>query len=139
MQRRRRGSSAFHLTFLVSTSCVLTIIGLIGCGSGDVPPLGDVHGTVTLDGEPLEKGRILFAPADGGRTSEAPIGEGGHYELIYSLDEFGAKVGSHTVQVTTQDAYGRGERIPEKYNADSELTAEVEPGGNEYNFDLTSD
>lgn len=116
-----------------------SLMGLGGCRSGDSPPLGRVEGTVTLDGKPLSEGRIMFVPVDGGRTSTGEFDESGNYQLIYSLDEWGAKVGEHTVKITTQNDFGGGERIPAKYNVDSELKAVVEGGSNTFDFELTGE
>src|SRR5690606_23163415 len=41
-------------------------LGLVGCGAGaDGPPMYAVSGLVTFDGQPVEKGRILFRQTDG--------------------------------------------------------------------------
>jgi hypothetical protein len=65
--------------------------------------------------------------------------ESGNYKLIYSLDEWGAMVGEHTVKITTQGDFGGGERIPPNYNVDSELSAVVKGGSNTFDFELTGE
>ena len=70
--------------------------------------------------------------------------ERGRYDLMYTRDKRGAMVGEHTVRITTgttgTDAQGNEvpvpQRVPPKYNARSELTAEVKPGKNKFNFPL---
>ena len=70
-------------TFLFSLAfCTLFCLALTGCGG---EKLQGFSGTVTLDGQPLEKGSISFTPdASKGNTSGtstiAPI-KNGRYEL----------------------------------------------------------
>lgn len=114
-----------------------------GCGSSDV---GDVSGQVTLDGEPLEGAEVIFEP-DEGRPSRATTDAEGRYTLQYTADTMGAKVGPHTVRITTAETVvGENyettetpERVPENYNTNSKLRVEVKPGSNEYDFPLKSD
>lgn len=56
------------LSFLTVSIALLSLIA--GCGRGDLPPLGTVSGTVTLDGEPLPGVIISFKP-DEGRVAAA--------------------------------------------------------------------
>ncbi len=113
------------------------------CGSSDQPELGTVTGKVTMDGKPLAKFWVGFAPPEG-RSSMDMTDEEGRYELLYLHDTPGAKVGPHKVAITTpeEDEFGGEvknwrELIPARYNRQTELTAEVKSGRNEFNFDLT--
>src|SRR5437764_18311 len=56
--------------------CLLTLILVIaGCTQG--PAMGTVRGEVTLDGQPLKEGRVLFTPEDGqGQTGGSTIADG---------------------------------------------------------------
>jgi hypothetical protein len=47
-------------------------------------------------------------------------------------------VGQHTVRILAQ-VEPQAPVIPDRYNKQSELRAEVKPGPNEINFDLKSD
>ena len=85
-------------------SAILFVAPLVvsGCGGGgpaDTPELGSVKGTVTVDGNPGANLMVSFAPEGGGRTSTGTTDTGGHYSLVYSPTEMGAKVGMHTVKV----------------------------------------
>jgi hypothetical protein len=61
------------LALLVASSAMLA-----GCG----PATGTVSGQITYDGKPVEKGHILFTPADGkGKDAGGPI-IGGRYRAI---------------------------------------------------------
>jgi hypothetical protein len=123
--------------------CV-TIAGLLslpGClASSDLPELGNVKGVVTLDGKPLPHAQIQFVPTSG-RPSNAESDEDGSYRLQYTTDVRGAVIGAHTVQIRTA-VEGRDdpskERLPARYHAKSKLKAEVKPGSNQINFELSS-
>ncbi len=129
-----------HFARVVLILPLLVVIG--GCGSSD---LGTVEGTVKLDGDPLKDAVVTFQPAKG-RPSIGTTDENGHYELMYLADQPGAKIGTHTVrisaEITKTDASGEeeviGDRVPKKYNEESELKKEVKPGSNTIDFDLES-
>ena len=53
---------------------------MVGCGETG-PPQAVVTGTVSLDGEPLETGEILFIDHDGTQAPDATSIENGKYEL----------------------------------------------------------
>lgn len=123
---------------------------LSGCGDSG-PELGDVHGTVNMDGKPLKLADVTFRRKDfTGRPSVGMTDENGAYTLGYSMDKSGALLGDFVVEISTfrdmpgKDADGKEippspETVPMQYNAKSELTAKVESGGQEINFDLKSD
>jgi hypothetical protein len=128
--------------------------------------LCSVQGTVTLDGTPLEKALVLFEAADA--TFSYGLTDGsGHYELMFNSRQPGAMKGSKVVRIWSSrgipgaseagsgeegedpdDATGGTEggaakpagqeRIPAKYNRQSELTATVEKESETFNFDLRS-
>src|SRR6187399_704624 len=52
------------------------LLGIVsGCSHG--PAIGKVSGEVTLDGQPLKEGRILFTPENGqGQTGGTTIADG---------------------------------------------------------------
>jgi len=120
----------------------LACVGAAGCGGGG-PELAPVEGTVTLDGTPLPAATVVFQPQGLGSPSSGITDEEGHYELLYAVNRQGAMIGRHTVRITTY-AQGRAdengeptftpERVPPRYNSQTELTREVEPGGNTFDF-----
>jgi hypothetical protein len=118
---------------LASLICIV----LLGCGQGDRPPLGTVKGVVTLDGKPLADAAVRFLPITPVRASMSMTDSNGRYELIYIRDIMGAAVGEHRVEITTESA-GTAEKLPAQYHSKTTLTAKVEPGVNEINFDLQS-
>lgn len=135
------------------SGCFLGLFGsliLAGCGGGvdDYPDMGTVYGTVTLDGSPLADASVIFVPKESGsRSSFGTTDSNGYYELTYSANMEGAKVGEHTVRISTfkspdpntEGDKGSKETVPNKYNSKTELTQTVENSSNEFNFDLTSD
>ncbi|WP_241676355.1 carboxypeptidase-like regulatory domain-containing protein [Bremerella volcania] len=123
----------------------IALIGLVGCGSGS--GVAPVSGTVTLDGEPLANALVSFYPQEEGkRFSTGTTDASGHYELVYTNDQQGAAIGRHTVKITTATVQGEGgpakppkEKLPAKYNDQSELVVEVASGSNSNtDFDLQS-
>ncbi|MGA2796909.1 MAG: carboxypeptidase-like regulatory domain-containing protein [Thermoguttaceae bacterium] len=102
------------------------------------PQLGEVQGTVTLDGRPLARATVIFEPKAGGHASRAVTDASGRYQLVYLRDNTGALVGSHLVKVFTASEDDPKERIPARYNKQSTLAADVGSGANEYNVSMTS-
>jgi hypothetical protein len=118
-----------------------------GCSDGRPDaPLGMVRGRVTWEGAPLADATVAFEP-EHGRASYGRTNAEGEYELRYRGKPWGAVAGRHRVRITTEatvaDATGREQQRPEllpaKYHASSALAAEVRPGDNVFNFDLTAD
>ena len=131
---------------LSSLSLLFVVVTLTGCGS-DGPELADVSGTVTFNGKPLRGAIVTFVPQAGGSTSSGVTGADGGYELMYLRDKHGAMLGKHNVTIKmeklTQDDMAEGEvvpefvRVPEKYQQPGSLTAEVDSGDNDIDFELT--
>ncbi len=117
---------------------VILLACFAGCGKTG-PEVAPVTGRITLDGKPLENADILFQP-DGSKPPSAGRSDAsGHYELAYKRGVMGGMVGSNTVRITiSPDVVANPPNIPARYNSESELTKEVKPGQNEFNFDLTS-
>ena len=132
----------------------------VGCQDSKI---GTVSGVVLIDGKPIEMASVSFYP-DFGRASVASTNDKGEYVLNYTNAKKGALVGTHKVTISTKyvaetnysiDTYneeglirqsrsdrvrskGRKEMVPEKYRLrdKTELTAVVEPGSNEIDFNL---
>jgi len=122
----------------------------LGCGGSK---LGSVSGTVTLDGKPLAHASIAFQPmgdkVETGLGSFGKTDANGRYTLqLVDASAAGAVVGKHRVAISAyaddkfdpKDDSKRSppNKVPAKYNLNSELTFEVRPGANEANFELTS-
>src|SRR5215813_11546387 len=122
----------------ITTASTVLLVAWAGCG-GSKADVAPVHGRVTLDGQPLPNTGVTFHSADRG-TSGGRTDKDGNYELIYKKGVMGAPVGINTVSILedTQRTH-QPQRVPARYNLESELTFEVKPGDNEANFPLTTD
>ena len=129
-------------------SLLALVICYFGCnpGSSDV---GLVEGVVTLDGQPVDRATINFYPASG-RPSYGFTDQKGHYTLAYTRKQKGALIGEHRVTISTEleadymdgaSGQARKESMPPKYfnKRKTELTASVEGGRNEIDFELRSE
>lgn len=124
-------------------ACVALSLLLAGCNSD----LAHVSGTVTLDGQPLDHGRVTFQ-ADGKAMAIGDIRSNGSYQMMTGAQagvapgNYRATVSAYQIKPGDDDL---GEPIPvlltpQKYNspAESGLTADVQPGGNVIDLQLTS-
>ena len=76
-----------------------------GCGNRG---LGQVSGTVTLDGAPVADATVMFTPLGGGRPAAGVTDASGKYTLIFDRSGTGAQLGEHVVEIRTG-----GERVGE--------------------------
>jgi len=142
---------------IVCCSALLFVLPT-GCGPKG-PKISQVSGRVTLDGKPLNKASITFAPMatkvnpNPGMTAQAITDDEGRYKLSIDASTPGAVVGTCRIYITTVDPSNPGgedrdaggpvrrrvDRVPAKYNMATELTFDVPPEGTDKaNFDLTS-
>ena len=144
----------------------IAVIGLVlllaGCsgGASDQPELGQVTGTVTVDGTGTGGLRVVFQP-ESGRRSIGITDENGNYSLDYTKGTKGAKIGLHQVSIIwtgesdlesadgaeSVDAVAAGADAPQttqqititaKYNTESTLTFDVTANANVANFDVVT-
>ncbi len=114
-----------------TAALVLALPLLAGCG-GERP--AEVTGTVTIDGQKLAEGEIIFESADGSKTpAAAPIKDGAYTVMILP--------GAKKVRINASrppkkrdpvlaDA-ARESMLGPEYNEKTTLTADVKPGKNE--------
>jgi hypothetical protein len=143
MQARHHVATLDRQRCFCSAIGLLTYALLVGCSDDN---RASVSGTVTLDGQPLPHGVIDFFPTNGnsGPSAGSTITDG-HYEIA---SDKGVVVGLNRVSISSVQKTGRSiqsvdavheerlEAVPAKYNHESELTRDVQPGANELNFDL---
>jgi hypothetical protein len=127
-----------------------------GCaGSGDDLPREPVSGTVTLDSQPLANGTIQFNPmseATGTAVSGGATIANGQFSIarqnglvpgtyrvaIYAAAKTGERTKPAEIGGAKRSELPK-ELIPSKYNANSELKAEIPKGGkSDLKFDLQS-
>lgn len=126
---------------------ILGLLGLSGCGS---PYDGTVHGTVTLDGNPLTYGVVQFHPVGEGPSAYGNILDAGAYELGTG-SETGIVPGKYKVTVMSTErppanlpvgvAPPIAKRIsPERYGTveQTPFEFEVKEGDNTIDLPLTS-
>lgn len=112
-----------------------------GCG-GDGLTRGTVSGKVTLDGQPVANGTIVFTPTGGtkGPMAMAEIANG-----QYAITNNPPVAGKHSVKIqgfrdtAKKDDRGQviGEQfIPDKYNDKTTLTVDIAKGTNSRDFEL---
>jgi hypothetical protein len=75
-----------------------TLVISFGCTESG-PPLGQVSGTVTIDGKPASSVDVMFTPVEGGRGSTGTTDTNGQYRLSYNTTLAGALLGSHQVVI----------------------------------------
>lgn len=126
------------------SALVLLVLTVSGCGARG-PALSEVRGKVTLGDEPLVGALVLFTPFEGGAPSAATTDDQGNYSLIYGGGRMGAVPGKHQVKIATYRAAdpdadppvaGNPERVPAKYNVQTNLEASVLETSTEINFFL---
>jgi len=138
------GTSGWGTTSrLAGVLVALSSFALSGCGDSG---RAGVQGNVTLDGAPVDGGKIMFIAADAKGNAHADIKEG-KYELatgqgptlgtyrieIYWYKKTGKKVvGSDPPNLVEEKV----QLIPAKYNTKSPVKEEIKPGMNTFNYDL---
>ena len=145
----------------------LLVLGLVvGCDTApksnyDLVGLVNATGLVTLDGQPLAEAVITFE-ADDGQFSYAKTDSSGRYVLQFDTVKRGVTPGKKTVRISTTRKIlglnaeeesapaGEGteeagakptngaEKVPAKFNRQSELKVEVTEEQTQYDFDLKS-
>lgn len=139
-----------------ATLRVLNVAGLFmalvvysGCQKQD---WGYVTGTVTVDGQPVGPGTLVFEPADKERrnapSSLAYFDEQGQFEVVSVGKQKGAQAGKYYVVIMegapgvladeNAPAQVKPSQIPPRYSDyDAGLTAHIEPGDQVIDFPLT--
>ena len=137
--------------------CIIAvaILSVSGCSGSNLPPVGQVGGVVTLDGQPLTKGQVEFVPDNSkgtkGRMAVGLIGADGRFKLTSFKPGDGALVGFHKVVIICEEEMPAFDPktppappkslIPIRYTDanTSGLTAEVKSAGkNDFTFALES-
>ena len=108
----------------------------LGCGQDDGIQRYDVSGTVTLDGQPVTAGQVLFQPDPGagnsGAPGFAPIREG-KYDT--KADGKGTIGGAHIVRIEGRNPSAEGTEVQISW----ETTANLPTEATTQNFDVPAD
>jgi hypothetical protein len=124
----------------------LFLLALVGCTDSTLPrdtlPREAVGGTVTLDGQPLARGKIVFEPIQGDQAPAAfAVGE--IKDGKFAIDRASGPVpGQYKVSISSRPSITIGadqepgerpkmepEKVPARFNSKSTLTKEVTNGG----------
>jgi uncharacterized cupredoxin-like copper-binding protein len=136
---------------LAASAMLCAVVLLSGCGSGGPT----AEGTVTLDGQPVDGGTIVFVPSGNeGAEGKRPPASGEIKAGKYVVDStHNLKTGQYRVEITWNKKTGKQivnasdppnkidetrQVIPRKYNKESKTTVEVKPGSNKFDYPLTS-
>ncbi len=119
----------------------LCVIGAaaMGCGAPAGPKKFQVTGKVTLDGQPIQKGYIIFQPVKAGDPPEGAEILDGKY-VVRTMP--GDKKVEIKASKSTGEKSGKGDEvqenyIPPQYNVKTELTAKVTDKESTNQFDFT--
>jgi hypothetical protein len=145
------------LKVILNSWCAVAvaIVTVSGCSGVKTPPVGQVGGIVTLDGQPLTKGQVQFLPDSSkgtkGRMAVGLIGTDGRFALTAFKPGDGALVGFHKVVIICEEDMPAFDPkspppppkslIPIRYTdaKTSGLTAEVKAAAkNDFTFALES-
>jgi hypothetical protein len=138
-------------TYWCVTLSLLALSFLAGCNKTDANRAA-VRGEVKLDGRPLERGTILFSPAEGVKGTAAGTEIiAGHYQLPAKA---GASLGLNRVEIRSPRKTGRTiprpfprnsemmeeavEGIASRFNSETTLSHEVKSGENTADFEVSS-
>lgn len=121
--------------FVDSSLCVLLLTVICGCGGTMQLDTAPVTGTVTIDGQPINSGVVMFVPKSG-RSSRGEIQPDGTFRLATYGKGDGAILGENRVVVysiseTLGTTSGRAlADVPRKYSspATTDITYEVKAG-----------
>ena len=132
---------------LVSIALVAMLVAsATGCGSSDNLNTCSVQGTVTLDGTPVEAGKIMFSPT-GGTTGPASVTTIVDGKYSKTAADHGPVVGKHTVRIeafrdrgnkNSDGTPNQEQVVPAKYNQQTILVVDVAKGNNRHDFDPKS-
>ena len=131
------------MRWMTLMAALVAASGVPGCSSGG--RVG-VEGKVTYAGEPLHFASITFLPMDEKGIKAGGLIENGTYKVEA---KFGPMPGPHRVEIRWAKPTGKryknefGEELdvrreghPDKYHANSTLTADIKSGNNVIDFNL---
>jgi hypothetical protein len=127
---------------------VPSLVFVVGCSNSSGVDKVVVSGVVTLDGQPISNGEIRFIPTSGtiGPVSGGAIKDGAYIAQAKG----GVPIGTHNVEIKAYRANpkskatagaegGAAEQyLDSRYNAQTTLTATIDPDTETKDFQLTS-
>jgi len=135
--------AALLKSLAIYAALIFAAILASGCSE---PTTGVVTGVVTVDGAPAKSGSIAFFPVDGKSSTTGAEIIDGQYAANVSF-------GAHNVEIRVSKVVGQkklydtadspikpilAEALPPRYNDETELTLDVQPGETRKDFELTT-
>lgn len=122
----------------ISGAIMLAAAVVTGCGLR----ITEVSGTVRVDGKPAKGLQVVFQPEkEGLPRALATTDAQGMYRLVRQGpgNKTGAAAGRYRVRLAADNDDPAAPRIPDRYNAKSDLTYEVKAGAaNTFDVDITT-
>jgi hypothetical protein len=106
--------------------------------------MGDVQGTVTLNGEPLAQGSVKFLPVNGDTPSTGGPIRNGTFRVQVPVAKQLVKISANVIDRektppnATNDQIVMKKLVPPRYNSQSTLTIDVVKGLNKPEYKLTN-
>ena len=122
-------------------------VALLFAGCANEPPTGMITGEVTMDGQPLEDGRIQFTPLDGQSQPGGATVAQGKFTAKVPVTKMKVEINGNKRTGRKIKAYDTPESplmdeivelVPPKYNINSDVTLDVKPGPQEVKYELKS-
>ena len=108
-----------------TVAMVICMLLSFGCGAAD--EMAMVHGTVTLEGSPVEGAVVAFLPEAGGRPSTGRTQSDGSFEMTANSQGDGVMIGAYRVTVTAVEEEGGGDAQEDELGSFAELRQAAAP------------
>jgi hypothetical protein len=106
--------------------------------------MGDVQGTVTVNGQPLSEGAVRFIPVNGDTSATGGTIRDGKFRVSVPVAKQRVEISANVVDREktppnpTNDQIVMKKLVPSRYNSQSTLTLDVQHGLNEPEYKLTN-
>jgi hypothetical protein len=106
--------------------------------------MGDVQGTVTVNGEPLSEGAVRFIPVNGDTPATGGTIRDGKFRVQVPVAKQRVEISANVIDRektppnASDDQIVMKKLVPSRYNSQSELTIDVVKGLNELEYKLTN-
>jgi hypothetical protein len=115
---------------------------IVTCGCSSKPQMGDVQGTVTVNGRPLSDGAVRFIPVDGTTPTTGGTIRDGKFRVAVPVAKQRVEISANAVDRektppnATNDQIVMKKLVPARYNSESKLEIDVVAGLNEPVYEL---
>ncbi|MFI4874653.1 MAG: hypothetical protein ACIALR_04920 [Blastopirellula sp. JB062] len=125
-------------------SAAILLLSLAGCSQSD--GLISVTGTVTFEGEPVEKGAISMIPVDGAGVTAGGVIAGGRYHVRSSPGKVSVLIygqrktenpNASPEEIERGMNFSTKQYVPAAYNDQSKLRITISESNRNFDFDLT--